>query len=96
MFVDHYSRLRPLPKPSRQSRHTSILQMNEENINLVLNLDTGHCPPQFHCRYDDFFETINLNKPGMMTSSNWQILAGLGHIMSQQSIRSSSHAIVFS
>ncbi|KAL7477494.1 hypothetical protein ACHAW6_003302 [Cyclotella cf. meneghiniana] len=36
------------------------------NINLVLNLDAGHCSPQFHCRFDDFFETISLNKPETM------------------------------
>ena len=47
------------------------------NVNLVLNIDTGLCSPQFHCRYDDFFETIDLNKPDTMTSSSWQILAGL-------------------
>jgi hypothetical protein len=47
------------------------------NVNLVLNLDTGLVSPQFHCRYDDFFETISFNKPETMMSSNWQILAGL-------------------
>ncbi|KAL7480535.1 LOW QUALITY PROTEIN: hypothetical protein ACHAW6_006223, partial [Cyclotella cf. meneghiniana] len=47
------------------------------NINLVLNLETGLCSSQFHFRYDDFFETISLNKPDMMIPSNWQILAGL-------------------
>ena len=47
------------------------------NVNLILNLDTGLFSPQFHCRYDDFFETTSLNKPDTMTSSNWQVLAGL-------------------
>ncbi|KAL7484859.1 hypothetical protein ACHAW6_010465, partial [Cyclotella cf. meneghiniana] len=48
-----------------------------QNVNLVLNIDTGLCSPQFHCRNDDFFETIDLNKPDTMMSSSWQILAGL-------------------
>ncbi|KAL7476135.1 hypothetical protein ACHAW6_002012 [Cyclotella cf. meneghiniana] len=47
------------------------------NVNLVLNLDTRLVSPQFHCRYNDFFETISFNKPEMMMSSNWQILTGL-------------------
>ncbi|KAL7475008.1 LOW QUALITY PROTEIN: hypothetical protein ACHAW6_000943, partial [Cyclotella cf. meneghiniana] len=28
------------------------------NVNLVLNLDTGLVSLQFHCRYNDFFETL--------------------------------------
>ncbi|KAL7483183.1 hypothetical protein ACHAW6_008826, partial [Cyclotella cf. meneghiniana] len=47
------------------------------NVNLVLNQDTGHCSPQFHCQYNDFIETIDLIKPEMMTSSNWQSFTGL-------------------
>ncbi|KAL7481330.1 hypothetical protein ACHAW6_007014 [Cyclotella cf. meneghiniana] len=47
------------------------------NVNLVLNLDTGLVSPQFDCQFDDFFETISLNKPETTMSSNWQIFAGL-------------------
>ncbi|KAL7476041.1 hypothetical protein ACHAW6_001927 [Cyclotella cf. meneghiniana] len=43
----------------------------------LLNLDTGLVSPQFHCRYDDFFETISFNKLETIMSSNLQILAGL-------------------
>ncbi|KAL7480223.1 hypothetical protein ACHAW6_005922 [Cyclotella cf. meneghiniana] len=38
-----------------------------QNVNLVLNLDTGLVSLQFHCRYDDFYETINFNRPDTMT-----------------------------
>ncbi|KAL7482346.1 hypothetical protein ACHAW6_008014 [Cyclotella cf. meneghiniana] len=47
------------------------------NVHLDLNLGTGHCSPQFHCRYNDFFETTSLNIPATMTSFNWKIFAGL-------------------
>ncbi|KAL7475510.1 hypothetical protein ACHAW6_001420, partial [Cyclotella cf. meneghiniana] len=47
------------------------------NLNLMLNLISSLVSPQFHCQYNDFFETISLNKPETMMSSNWQILAGL-------------------
>ncbi|KAL7478265.1 hypothetical protein ACHAW6_004038 [Cyclotella cf. meneghiniana] len=47
------------------------------NVNLVLNLDTGLVSLQFNCWYNDIFETISFNKPEIMMSSNWQVLAGL-------------------
>ncbi|KAL7475701.1 hypothetical protein ACHAW6_001610 [Cyclotella cf. meneghiniana] len=31
----------------------------------------------FHCRFDNLFETVSLNKPDTMIPSNWQIPAGL-------------------
>ena len=31
--------------------------MHSRNVGLVLNLRTGLCSPQFHVKYDDFFET---------------------------------------
>jgi hypothetical protein len=45
------------------------------NINLVLNLSTGLVSPQYHCRYDDFFETCKGLDPKASTS--WKQLAGL-------------------
>ncbi|KAL7475098.1 hypothetical protein ACHAW6_001027 [Cyclotella cf. meneghiniana] len=47
----------------------------------ILNLDTGLVSLQFHCRYDDFFETISFNKPETTMSSNWQILACLTRLL---------------
>eukprot|EP00956_Cyclotella_meneghiniana_P025434 scaffold53086_cov60-Cyclotella_meneghiniana.AAC.2 len=46
------------------------------NVNLVLNLQTGLCSPQFHCRFDDFFETVRHSNDDLMTSSEWKQLAG--------------------
>ena len=46
------------------------------NVNVILNPQTGLCSPQFHCRFDDFFETVRHSSDDMMTSSKWQQLAG--------------------
>jgi transposase InsO family protein len=46
------------------------------NVNLVLNLSTGLCSPQFHCRFDDFFETTQLSLSDVETTSLWKQLAG--------------------
>ncbi len=46
------------------------------NVNLVLNLNTGLVSPQFHCSYDDFFETTRHLERDIMTSANWKQLAG--------------------
>jgi hypothetical protein len=46
------------------------------NVNLVLNLSIGLCSPQFHCRFDDFFETTQLSSSDVKTTSLWKQLAG--------------------
>jgi hypothetical protein len=47
------------------------------NVNLVLNLHTGCISPQFHCRFDDFFETVKHGRPDVSIPSAWQQLSGL-------------------
>jgi hypothetical protein len=47
------------------------------NVYLILNLTTGLVSPQYHCRFDDFFETTRHNKPDIVTSAAWKQLAGL-------------------
>ncbi|KAL7474485.1 hypothetical protein ACHAW6_000458, partial [Cyclotella cf. meneghiniana] len=46
------------------------------NVNLILNLTTGLVSPQFHCRFDDFFETTRLSGEDVVTAAPWRILAG--------------------
>jgi hypothetical protein len=46
------------------------------NINLVLNLLTGLCSPQFHCRFDDFFETTQLSLSDVEVQCSWKRLSG--------------------
>ena len=47
------------------------------NVNLVSNLSTGLVSPQFHCRFDDFFETTRYSAPDVVTSAQWRFLVGL-------------------
>jgi hypothetical protein len=46
------------------------------NVNLVLNLTTGLVSPQFHCRFDDFFQTTHLSTRDADVLSSWKQLAG--------------------
>jgi hypothetical protein len=43
----------------------------------ILNLHTGCISPQFHCRFNDFFETVKHGGPDVSIPSVWQQLAGL-------------------
>ncbi len=52
--------------------------MHPRNVYLVLNLSTGLVLPQYHCRFDNFFETTKYGGPDIAISSTWQQLAGLG------------------
>jgi hypothetical protein len=47
------------------------------NVYLVLNLMTGCISLQYHCRFDDFFETTCHGEPDVSHTSYWQQLAGL-------------------
>ena len=47
------------------------------NVHLVLSLTTGLVSPQFHCRFDDFFETCKHGASDASMQSTWQRLAGL-------------------
>ncbi len=52
--------------------------MHARNVYLVLNLSTGLVSPQYHCCFNDFFETTKYGRPDVAISSTWQQLAGLG------------------
>jgi hypothetical protein len=49
--------------------------MHVRNVHLVLSLTTGLVSPQFHCRFDDFFETCKYGVSNAGTQSRWQYLA---------------------
>ncbi len=46
------------------------------NVHLVLSLTTGLVLPQFHCCFDNFFETCKYGVTDGGLSSTWQCLAG--------------------
>jgi hypothetical protein len=47
------------------------------NVYLVLNLHTGFVSPQYHCRFDDFFETVRHRGPDVSVPTAWQQQSGL-------------------
>jgi hypothetical protein len=51
--------------------------MHAKNNYLVLNLVTGCVSPQYHCRFDNFFETTHHNAPDVSGTTCWQQLANL-------------------
>jgi hypothetical protein len=51
--------------------------MHARNVYLVLNLTTGCVSPQFHCCFDNFFETTRHGGPAVSGTISWQQLAGL-------------------
>jgi hypothetical protein len=51
--------------------------MHASNVYLVLNLITGCVSPQYHCRFDNFFETTHHGGPDVSGTICWQQLAEL-------------------
>jgi hypothetical protein len=51
--------------------------IHARNVYLVLNLMTGCVSPQYHCQFDDFFETTCYGGPDVSGTICWQQLAGL-------------------
>jgi hypothetical protein len=47
------------------------------NVSLILNLQTGLVSPQYHCQYDDLFETTTGTQVRSIPTSQWQYKAGL-------------------
>jgi len=46
------------------------------NVSLILNLQTGLVSPQYHCSYDDLFETTTGTQARSIPISQWQFKAG--------------------
>jgi Reverse transcriptase (RNA-dependent DNA polymerase) len=49
---------------------------HSRKIALVLSLQTGHVSPQFHVKFDDYFETLHPNSGNSPPISHWQIRTG--------------------
>ncbi len=47
------------------------------NVYLVLNLQTGCVSLQYHCCFDNFFETVRHDGPDISVPMEWQQLSGL-------------------
>jgi len=46
------------------------------SVSLILNLQTGLVSPQYHCQYDDLFETTMVTQARSIPTSQWQYKAG--------------------
>jgi hypothetical protein len=51
--------------------------MHARNVYLVLNLVTGCVSPEYHCCFDDFFETTHHGASDVSGTICWQQLADL-------------------
>jgi hypothetical protein len=51
--------------------------MHARNVHLVLNLVTGCVSPQYHCHFDNFFETTCHGATDVSGTICWQQLANL-------------------
>lgn len=49
---------------------------HSRKVALVLSLSTGHVSPQFHCKFDDLFETTRASAGNPVIPSRWQIKTG--------------------
>ncbi len=47
------------------------------NVSLILNLQTGLVSLQYHCQYDDLFETTTGTQARSIPTSQWQYKSGL-------------------
>jgi hypothetical protein len=54
--------------------------MHARNVYLVLNLVTGCVSPQYHCHFDNFFETTRHGVPDVSGTICWQQLANLDRV----------------
>ena len=54
------------------------------NVSLILNILTGLVSPQYHCQYDDLFETTTGTQARSIPISLWQYKAGLTEKPEQQ------------
>jgi hypothetical protein len=51
--------------------------LRARNVYLAINLHTGCVSPQYHCRFDNFFEMVKHGGPDFSVLTAWQQLSGL-------------------
>jgi hypothetical protein len=56
------------------------------NVYLVLHLHMGCVSPQYHCHFDNFFETVRHGVPDISVPLAWQQLSGLTAMMQAPSM----------
>jgi len=74
-----------LPRWSPRTRlglNLGLSPTHARNVYLVLNLTIGCVSPQYHCRFNDFFETTRHGGLDVSGIISWQQLAGLNRATS--------------
>ena len=69
-----------LPKWSiwcRLGIHLGPLNEQAQNVCLVLNPSTRLVSPKYHCRFDDFFESVRFQNPELTVPTTWRRLSKL-------------------
>ena len=74
---------------SRVAIYLGSSPRHSQSVALVLSLTTGHVSPQFHLKFDDFFESVQENKS--LPQSRWQHLARFDADSSSQAPTSLLH-----
>jgi hypothetical protein len=54
------------------------------SVSLILNMETGLVSPQYHCLYDDLFETTTGTQVRSIQRSLWQQKAGFKRLPNQE------------
>jgi len=69
-------RMKKWEHKERIGAHLGESPRHSKKVALVLNLQTGHVSPQFHCQHDDLCDTLrpSLQNPGVV--SKWQAKTG--------------------
>ncbi len=57
--------------------HLGPSNEHARNVCLVLNPNTGLVSPQYHCRFDDLFESVRFQSPKLTVPTTWQSLLKL-------------------
>jgi hypothetical protein len=68
--------------------------MHAHNVHLVLSLATGLVSPQFHVRFNDFFETCKYGVIDGGLASTWQRLAGFKRKSSNEPVLHTSDGLL--
>jgi hypothetical protein len=63
--------------PARLGVNLDSSPSHARNVYLVFNLPTGCVSPQYHCRFDNFFETVRHGGSDVNILTAWRQLSGL-------------------
>jgi hypothetical protein len=61
---------------TRKGINLGYSSRHAHSVSLILNLQTGLVSPQFHCQYDDLFETTMGTQARSIPTSQWQFKEG--------------------